>query len=239
MLSSKTYLITGASSGIGLAISYYLLEQGHSVIGLARDFSTCSLMSQSKFKAYCVDLAHLPTLPEHLKHIETLCTSLDGIIMCAGQGIFGTLDNFSHEKIQYLINLNLTSPLFLLKTFTPKLREKESSDIILLGSEAGLNGAKQGSIYCASKFGLRGVAQSLRKECSAHNIRVSLINPGPIDTPFFDDLLFEPQSGREYSLEATDIVEAVKHILSLPPHVVIEEYNIQPMKRSFKNKKSL
>jgi 3-hydroxy acid dehydrogenase / malonic semialdehyde reductase len=231
----KTYLVTGASSGIGLATTQKLIHAGHHVIGMARDFSSVPDLG-TRFFPHPIDLSQLEQLPAHIEGIATHLSNLHGLILCAGQGRFGALENVSWDQIHYLIQLNLTSPLFLIKALIPYLKQQPHSDIILMGSEAALEGSKQGTLYCASKFGLRGAAQSLRKEYVQHNIRITLINPGPVNTPFFDHLHFLPEQQRDYALDATDIAETIINTLNLPSHVVIEEINIQPLKRAFRTK---
>ena len=116
------------------------------------------------------------------------------------------------------------------------MKAQGGGDIVLLGSESGLQGAKAGAVYCATKFALRGLAQSLRADCSNANIRVNLVNPGPVDSDFFESLKFEPQEGQEFVLNSQDIALAIIGALDQPRHVVYEEVNIQPMKRSYRKK---
>jgi 3-hydroxy acid dehydrogenase / malonic semialdehyde reductase len=120
------------------------------------------------------------------------------------------------------------------KTFLPTLKKRKDGKIILMGSESALQGAKQGSIYCATKFALRGFAQSLRHECRHAGIAVTLINPGPVNTPFFDKLDFAPASLEENAIHPNWIAKTILHLLSLDNHAVIEEINLQPMIRIIK-----
>jgi len=103
-------------------------------------------------------------------------------------------------------------------------------------SESGLQGAKAGSVYCATKFAIRGLAQSLRADCSTSDIRIMLVNPGPVDSDFFDALDFAPQDGREFVIPASAVADAVSSALSQPRSVVVDEVNLQPIKRSFRKK---
>ena len=91
--------------------------------------------------------------------------------------------------------MNLLSHMVMSQLLIPYLKQQSNAKLIFMGSEAALKGAQQGSIYCAAKFGLRGFAQSLRQECSKSGLSVTLINPGMIKTPFFNDLYFEPGPG--------------------------------------------
>ena len=101
-------------------------------------------------------------------------------------------------------------------------------DIIFIGSEAGLLGAKNGSLYCTAKFGLRGLSQSLRKDVAGNNIRVSIINPGMIKTSFFDKLKFAPGDKVENSISLDDVANTTVNILSLDRNTVIDEINLTP-----------
>ena len=100
-----------------------------------------------------------------------------------------------------------------------------------MGSEAALRGTRRGSVYCASKFALRGFAQALREECAASGIRVTTINPGMVLTPFFDDLDFGPgQEPANYVLPE-DVADLVITILSTRSGTVFDEVNLSPLKR--------
>jgi len=225
---TQRVLISGASSGIGLAIARQMLQQGRAVQGIARDFSNtqCEGLEQT-----VCDLSELDLLPEQLAKIKEVPNVL---ILNAGYGRFGGLEQFSYQQIRHLIDTNLISNLFLLKHFLPLMKKNGGGDIVLIGSESALQGGKAGTVYCASKFALRGLAQSLRKDNPS--MRVILVNPGPVNSDFFDDLDFAPQAGSDYILESETIAQAISQALLLPSNTVTEELNIQPLKRSFKKK---
>ena len=107
-----------------------------------------------------------------------------------------------------------------------------------MGSEAALRGAQQGSLYCASKFALRGFAQALREECTSSTVRVSLVNPGAVRTPFFEALDFEPGTEAENAIEPGDVADAIVQILQMRPGTVVDEINLSPQKRVWQRKKA-
>ena len=225
--TSKRALVTGASSGIGQAISKELIEQGYAVTGVGRDFSESEIDVDHQ---WCLELADLSTLEQALKDHNQ---EYDLLVLSAGYGDFGGVEQFSYEQISSLINVNLIANLYFCKRYLPAMKQKKYGDIVIIGSESAMAGARAGSVYCASKFALRGFSQSLRADCRNANIRVMLCNPGPVDTPFFDELDFAPLSGREFSLDAQDIAQAISAALNQARHVVVEEIQIQPLKRSF------
>lgn len=225
---TRRVLISGASSGIGLAAAQQLIKQGNRVQGIARDFS--NTQCEGLEKIVC-DLSELDNLPDELANVTVIP---DVLILNAGYGRFGGLEQFSYQQIRHLIDTNLVSNLFLIKHFLPSMKKNGGGDIVVVGSESALHGGKAGTVYCASKFALRGLTQSLRKDNPS--MRVILVNPGAVDSDFFDDLDFAPQAGPEYTIKPETIAEAIVHALSLPANAVTEEINIQPLKRSFKKK---
>jgi len=230
----KKALVTGASSGIGLAIARQLIHEGCEVDGIARSFKTTDC---DGLRTHQLDLSDIDSLPDRLAELdEDLSSEPDMLVLNAGIGRFGGLEQFSHRQINEVINTNLVSYLYVLKHFLPRMKGRGSGDIVLLGSESALQGARAGAVYCASKFAIRGLAQSLRADCSTSDIRVMLVNPGPVNSDFFDDLNFEPVDGEEFVLEPEDVARAVSDALAQPRNVVLEELNLQPMKRSFRKK---
>lgn len=224
-------LISGSSSGIGLAITKKLLADNHSVIGLARHRKT-PVLEATQYHRYAIDFADIAQLESSLRAIQREHPDVDALICCVGYGKFAELEQFSVAQMQNIMNVNFLSQAVLIKTFLPQLKAKKSGKIIVLGSECALEGYKKGSLYCASKFALRGFTQSLRKECVVNHIAVTLINPGLVDTPFFDDLSFRPAKGEEFSLRPDNIADLVGFLLMQHPVGVYEEINLQPLKQA-------
>ena len=226
-------LVTGASKGIGRAVAKQLLAQGTRVTAIGRDFSA---HDNNTIEKVTLDLAQIDALPERLANTAELNQAFDSLILNAGYGRFGGLEQFSHQQIRHLIDTNLVSQLFLLKHYLPAMKARGKGNVVLIGSESALQGGKSGAVYSASKFALRGLAQSLRADCASANIRVILVNPGPVDSQFFDKLDFTPQSGDAFAIQPTAVAETIVHALIQPPNVVLDEINIQPIKRAFKKK---
>jgi 3-hydroxy acid dehydrogenase/malonic semialdehyde reductase len=231
----RTILISGASAGIGRATAERLLADGHRVIGIARDFGKCDIDS-TDFTAVEMDLGNIKALPEQLTELARQHPEVDAIINCAGQGHFGSLEEFSYKQIYKLMDINFTSHAFVCRAFIPQLKKRAHSNIIFIGSEAALEGTQKGSLYCATKFALRGFAQALRQECGGSGVHVSIINPGMVKTEFFDALNFEPGQESCNYIEPRDVAESIKMVLESRPGTVIDEINLSPLKKvvSFK-----
>ena len=225
-----TVLVTGASSGIGRAICERLLGEGRRVVGLARDFSKfpCDHPGLETRRA---DLADLETLPAVLRKLERDHPGIEALVCNAGRGRFGDLEQFSLDQIRELMDLNFTSHAFLVRTFLPRLKRAGRGHVVFMGSEAALSGARKGSVYCASKFALRGFAQSLRLECAGAGVAVTLVNPGMVETPFYEGLGFAPGADPDSHILPADIAKVVSSILQARPGTVFDEINLSPQKR--------
>ncbi len=232
----RTVLVTGASSGIGREVARVLLNQGHKVIGLSRDCEQFSV-NHVQFKPMEVNLANLDELPKKAAEIEQACPEIDTVVFAAGYGQFGSLEEFSYPQIEAQMTVNFTSVMFLTRALLPKLKQKKRADLIYIGSEAALQGKRKGTVYCASKFALRGFTQALRDECSKSHVKVGLINPGMVKSDFFDSLNFEPGKQRWQHLLPQDVAHAVSYMLSAGKHIVVDEININPMHRVVNFKK--
>lgn len=222
-------LISGASKGIGKAITLKLLENGHSILGIAREFVNFPM--DPKFLPIPFDLSDSKKLPQFTKELVAKHKDISTIICNAGKGLFGNLEEFSFSQIEEIMNLNFLSHVFLVKAFLPLFKKKQEGRIIIIGSEAALQGKKKGSIYCASKFALRGFTQALKEECSTSKINITLINPGMVKTEFFDNLNFMPGNNEEEHLLPDDIANLVLFLIQSRSPISFDEINLSPQKK--------
>ncbi len=232
----RTLLVTGASSGLGRAIAKKLLSQGHVVIGCSRDCSQFTTAHEN-FHPLQIDFSVLQQIAPKMIQMEKSYPSLDGVIFSAGFGQFGSLEEFSFSQIEQLMTVNFTSQVFLTRALIPGLKRKKQSHLIYIGSEAALKGSRKGTIYCASKFALRGFTQALREECGQRGVRISLINPGMVKTAFFDNLSFQPGADPDNAILPEDIAETVDYILNSNAKMVIDEINLNPARKVIDFKK--
>ncbi|MEM7235887.1 MAG: SDR family oxidoreductase [Planctomycetota bacterium] len=235
-------IVTGASRGIGRAIAERLLAEGHDVIGLARSFANPRTHLQvdggGTFQAIDIDLESGRDLPKKLEAIRSEVGDVDTLVFAAGRGEFGHLEQFSYESIRSLVELNFLSAAIATRAFLPTLKKQGQGDVIFIGSEAALAGKRKGSVYCASKFALRGFAQALREECATSGVRVTIIEPGPVKTGFFDELDFEPGDAEENYLRPEDVADAVALVVDAPSGTVYDEIVMSPLKRVLKFRKT-
>ena len=225
-LRTRTAWVTGASSGIGAAVVERLLAGGWQVVGTARDASRVGV--RPALRAVSLDLQDLDALPLRLDALVRELGAPDAAVLAAGAGLLGALEESSFAQIRRLVDLDLTAQIFLARALVPAMKRRRRGDLVFLGSEAALRGRRRGSVYCAAKFGLRGLAQALREECATSGVRVSIVHPGTVRTPFFDGLEIEPGREPANALEPADVAAAVDHVLSLPATAVVDEIALTP-----------
>jgi short-subunit dehydrogenase len=208
MNNENTIVVTGASSGIGRATASRLLENDYHVIGIARDFSKCPVDSK-QFTTLELDLSRLDELPARLDELARDQPSISGLVCCAGSGRFGSLEEFSFEQIRELIDLNLTSQVYVVRALLPAMKRRQAGTI----------------------------AQSLRQECASSDLRVSIINPGMVKTGFFDTLDFRPGDAHDNYILPEDVAAVVLEVIETRSGTVIDEINLSPQKKVIHFKK--
>ena len=234
-MKDKCVLVTGSSSGIGYEITSNLLDLGAKVIGIARNHDKSNLENKN-YITYNCDVSVHDKLEILLKQILKNHPQINCLISNAGYGNFGPLENYSTSQINKFLSTNLTSHLVITKHLLPHFKRNKMGDIIFIGSEAGLSGAKNGSLYCTAKFGLKGFSEALSKDIVNNNIRVSIINPGMVRTDFFENLNFEPGDSEENAISLRDVSSTVAYILGLSRNTIVDEINLSPSKKAIKFK---
>ena len=191
LLDGRVILVTGATSGIGRAVSHHLTQYGARVIVHGRDPSALKRLykelSEIGLEPIVAQLdfehAHIDEYHNLTKEIETRFNRLDGLLHNAS--ILGDLTPIRHYDInlwQRVMQTNLNAPFILTRYFLPLLRRSEDASMLFTTSGVGNHGRANWGAYCASKFAIEGLAQTLADECENTPIRVNLINPGATRT---------------------------------------------------------
>ena len=230
MTAPRHVLVTGASSGIGRAIRDRLLAEGYQVTGVSRNPATDGTENE-RYRGIAIDLARTREVIPQLRRALADRPALDAAVSCAGAPAFGNLEQLSGEEIQAHLDLNLTSHVLVAHAVLPALKRRDVGHLVFIGSEAALRGGRRGSVYCAAKFGVRGLALALREECAGSGLHVSIVNPGMVRTPFFDDLDFAPGEEPTQALEPDDVADGVALILGARPGAVFDEIVLSPLHR--------
>ena len=226
----ETALVTGASSGIGLATTKLLLKNNYQVFGISRRGKVPGL-ENDRFTGVAIDLSQLDIIDAQIGALLKQC-QFDCFIHAAGNGQFGSIEQFSVSQIDATIRLNLTSALVLSRLIVPLFRRRNQGRMIFIGSESSLSAGRKGALYSAAKFGMRGFCQALREDCASDGINVSLINPGLVRSPFFEGLAFSPAANSENAITVEDIAQVILQLLQSSPDIVFDEINISPRVKS-------
>ncbi len=229
-------VISGTSSGIGLAMAREMLKCGHAVLGLVKNAGTDPLRHPD-YRQERVDLSDPDEVQERIREIAaTLEQPPRALVNNAGIGRMANLEQLSLADIQLVMNTNFLSHVIITRAVLPLLKRRGRGDIVFTGSESALRGGRQGSIYCASKFAIRGFAQSLREECGKSGVRVSVINPGAVRTPFFDELHFGPGEAEDNAIAPEDVAAALAMVIEARPGTVLHEINLLPLVEVWRRK---
>jgi NAD(P)-dependent dehydrogenase (short-subunit alcohol dehydrogenase family) len=185
-MTIKTVLITGATSGIGLALFEQYAALGHQVIVCGRDENKLSLLSAKAYKTYLFDVNDPQSIAEQLKAVP----KLDLVILNAGDCRYiDDAKHFNGQLFSDIITTNLSSLGWLLQFTLPNVNK--GGQVVFVSSSATILPFPKSEAYGASKAGMDYLAKSLRVDLASHNIDVTLVHPGFVKTPLTDKNDFE------------------------------------------------
>jgi NAD(P)-dependent dehydrogenase (short-subunit alcohol dehydrogenase family) len=188
-MTGKTALVTGGSSGIGFATAKRLLEEGATVAITGRNGTTLAETKNAlgdRVFAFRLDATDFAGLDSAITRIVETVGNLDAVFLNVGDASFTPVGNTAEEQFDHLIATNLKSPFFYVQALSPYLRNNAS--IVLNGSIGNTIGMPAMAVYAATKAGLVGMARCLASELSSRGIRVNVVSPGHIRTPFWRTL---------------------------------------------------
>ena len=228
----KTVVITGASSGIGKEITNRLLDKGFRVIGISRTVCSEDFLNKD-FIAINANLAEQ-------KDLKMVCDRLKKesvyiLINSAGFGEFRPHEELSFNTITTMTFLNLTTPMLLVNATLRSLKQN-GGYIININSIEALRASKFAGVYSATKAGLKAFGDSLFEECRKTEVSITNINPDMTQTDFYNNLHFDVSDKDDEKLFASDIADAVLHILSMRKGAVVTDYTLRSLKFGIKKK---
>jgi NADP-dependent 3-hydroxy acid dehydrogenase YdfG len=223
----RVLVITGASTGIGAASARRAVEAGWRVVLAARSEDKLDDLSQElggeeRAVAKRCDVTDWEDQQALVATAVERFGRLDAFFANAG---FGASRGFLEESVEHwkaMIDTNVYGVALSIRAALGHFREAGGGHMVLMSSVAGRRHLP-GSLYGATKWAVTAMGESLRQEVSGEDIRVTLVEPGMVDTPFFDNRPSE-------ALEADDIARAVVYALEQPPHVEVAETVIRPLR---------
>lgn len=233
-LSGKVAVVTGSSKGIGNAVARRLGSLGAHVIITGRDEPAISRAAQelghegvacTAVPCDVRELASVTSLADSVRRQFSRCDVLVNNAGVAGPPV--PLTELPTESWNSIFDTNLRGVYYMIRAFVPLLRAAGGGHIINISSLAGKNPLPNGAAYAASKWGLNGLTYSVAEELRGHNIRVSLVCPGSVNTGFSPPGHKDPSK----KLQPDDVAHAVAMLVTQQPQSFISDISIRPTQK--------
>jgi len=230
-LPGQVAVVTGAGTGIGAAIARKLAQLGAVTLLCGRRRasleSSAAAIAQSGGRAEIAecDVADLRSVESLAARVERDFGRLDILINNAGVGGFaGPLHQMPPESWERVLNTNLRGVYFCIRSFAPMMIRANSGHVVNISSLAGKNPLPNGAAYAASKWGLNGLSYSVAEELRSHNIRVSVLCPGSVQTEL------SPHTGKDEKkmLQPEDVAYIVAMLVTQAPQSFVSEVLLRP-----------
>jgi short-subunit dehydrogenase len=181
-LENKIAIVTGVSTGIGNSLVRLLSDKGVTTFGLGLNNPS---FENKNFNFIQCDVSKYDNVCQSVKEIkEQTNNKIDIVINNSGLGYFGFIEDLPIEQLHQMFSVNVFGMFYILKETVGILKEQKSGHIINISSTGGLEGLAQVSGYCATKFAVKGLSESLFKEIRDFNVKVTCVYPGSTKTDF-------------------------------------------------------
>ncbi len=233
-LAGQVAVITGAGRGIGAAIAAKLAALGAMAVLCGRSRgpleSTAHAISKAGGQANPLpcDVTDLRSVEAAAAHVDQTLHRIDILVNNAGVGGFGgPLHQLAPESWEQVLNTNLRGVYYGIRAFAPMMIRARGGHIINISSLAGKNALPNGAAYAASKWGLNGLSYSVAEELRTHNIRVSVVCPGSVDTEL------SPHAGKDKAkmLQPADVAHVVAMLVTQAPQSFVSEVLLRPTQK--------
>jgi len=232
-LKGQVAVVTGAARGIGEAISKQLASMGATVLLAARDKARLEQVQQEiEATGGIAHVAELDLLDESsiaslARTVETQHRRCDILVNNAGVGLLGKpLTEMSPSEWDTLMGTNLRGPYLMIRALAPLMIAAQSGHIVNISSMAGRNPLPNGAAYSASKWGLNGLTYSVAEELRPHNIRVSVIAPGSVNTGFG-----RSDKNADKKIQPADVAHIVAMLVTQAPQSFVSEVLLRPTQK--------
>ena len=184
---SRTWLITGVSSGFGNEMTKQLLEKGDTVIGTVRSTGKVQELIElypDTFDCQILDVTEIERIHSFIPEMFKKHGRIDVVVNNAGYGLFGAAEELDYENIRKILDTNLTGSIMIIHDSLPFMRKQGGGRIIQLSSYGGQVAFAANSMYHATKFGIEGFCESVAQEVAKYNIGITIVEPGGARTEF-------------------------------------------------------
>ena len=232
-LGGQVALVTGASRGIGLAIARRLGQMGARVAICARDSGRLRSAEKElrgdgiETLAIPADITRASEVAALVREVNRAFGDIEILVNNAGVGGFAPLHEMNESDWDAILDTNLKGVFLCSKQVAPQMIRRRAGHIINISSLAGKNAFAGGGAYCASKWGLQGLAQCMAEDLRGYGIRVSVICPGTVQTEFSPHAGKDPQK----MLQPEDVAHAVAMLVTQAPQSFISEVLLRPTQK--------
>ena len=227
-LKNKNVLLLGATGGIGSNLLKLLTNSGANVWMAGRQLDKLLALSKENNipndRVLQVDLANAQSVQVFIEKISAI--SFDTFINAAGIGVIKPLDQLQISEMQLSLQVNVLSIFEIVKSILPKMIEVKKGLIINIPGILGKTPMSGAAAYCASKYALVGMMQSIREELKRTEIRITQVYLGGVDSPFWDTINLRVQ--REKMIQAEEAAKSIWFLCQQPTSGVVSEMVLQP-----------
>ena len=209
---SKTWLVTGSSSGIGLAVVEQLLERGDRVAATLRRpeaLSHLKVLYGEQLWTAALDVNDTSAIRNVMSQAFAELGHIDVVVSSAGYALFGAAEECSDEQIDQQLQTNLLGSIHVIRACLPFLRRQGGGRILQVSSEGGQLAYPNFSLYHTSKWAIEGFVESVAQEVAPFGIQFTLIEPGPTRTNFAAALVSPPVMAEYEQTPAGDVRRAI------------------------------
>ncbi|NHJ84726.1 MAG: SDR family oxidoreductase [Asgard group archaeon] len=233
-IKTLNIVITGASSGIGEAIAYEMAKDRHHFFLIARNKDRLQEVAEKIDLMGCQvhyatgDVGKSEDVEKFFGYINKAFEGkIDVLVASAGVGYFGNLEELTEEQFDKQFNTNVKGVFLFLKRTIPIMRKQNKGQIIVLSSNLGLDTSPRASLYAGSKHAVQAMIWCLRDELKGTNVKAATLNPGSVNTPWFNG----KDVDRSKMLSAEDIAKSARFLIEQSETANIDHIHIMPGKR--------
>lgn len=232
-LTGCKVVITGVSRGIGKALVEQYLEKGCVVGGMGlRD----PQIDHPNFQFYKTNVRDFANVETSFKAFYAKNDNkIDILVNNAGLGYFGYVEDYSIEQIHQIFETNVYGTLYTSKMAVPVMKENERGHIVNIASTAAIEGYPQVSVYCGSKFAVKGISESMYKELRDFRVKVTCVYPGSTKTDFFNNV--DSIQTHDYMLMPTDVANMIVNATETPDNFHLVNLEVRPLQPKGPRKK--
>jgi NAD(P)-dependent dehydrogenase (short-subunit alcohol dehydrogenase family) len=223
-INNKIAVVTGVSKGIGFATATALLAKGARVFGLGRN----NVIEHANYTFIQCDVRNYQSVQQAFETVYKLTNNTIHILLNnAGLGYFGLLEEMPLEQVQEMMETNVNGTIYCCKEALPQIKKQQYGHIINIASTAALEGMPQVAAYCASKWAIKGLSESLFREVRDYCVKVTCVYPGSTKTDFFRNSPgIQPH---DYMLMPEDVALSIIQAIEMPDNFHTVNVEIRPL----------